>query len=52
LLTLAHTIKNKVEAAYNRSNLFEKRAELMATWADYVRGRGGQVIPFRAGERS
>jgi integrase len=40
-MVLAHTIKNKVEAAYNRSDLFEKRAELMATWADYVCGQGG-----------
>jgi integrase len=35
-MALAHTIKNKAEAAYRRGDLFEKRAELMETWATYV----------------
>jgi integrase len=33
---LAHTVANKVEAAYRRGDLLEKRRELMATWADYL----------------
>ena len=33
---LAHTIKNKAEAAYARSDLFEKRRELMDLWAQYL----------------
>lgn len=33
---LAHTIKNKSEAAYARSDLFEKRTELMNAWATYI----------------
>ena len=33
---LAHTIRNQVEAAYARSDLFDKRAKLMQQWADYV----------------
>ena len=33
---LAHTIKNKAEAAYARSDLFEKRRELMESWAEYL----------------
>lgn len=33
---MAHTIKNKAEAAYARSDLFEKRRALMNDWADYV----------------
>ena len=33
---LAHTIKNKAEDAYARSDLFEKRRELMTSWADYL----------------
>ena len=33
---LAHTIRNKVEAAYARSDLFEKRRVLMNEWAAYV----------------
>lgn len=34
---LAHTLKNKTEAAYNRSDLFEKRRELMVEWAAFCR---------------
>ncbi|MDE0658252.1 MAG: tyrosine-type recombinase/integrase [Gammaproteobacteria bacterium] len=33
---LAHTIKNKAEAAYARSDLFEKRRALMESWAKYL----------------
>ena len=33
---LAHTIPNKAEAAYARSDLFEKRRKLMADWAEFV----------------
>ena len=32
---LAHTIKNKAEAAYNRTDLFNKRADLMTAWAAF-----------------
>lgn len=32
---LAHTLQNKVEAAYFRSDLFEKRRALMEDWAAY-----------------
>jgi integrase len=35
-MALAHTIKNKVEAAYRRGHLLAKRAELMQAWADYL----------------
>ena len=35
---LAHVIKNKVEAAYARSDLFEKRRDLMAAWSEYLTG--------------
>ena len=34
-MALAHTIENKVEAAYRRGNLFEKRRALMAEWGAY-----------------
>ena len=33
---LAHTIKNKAEAAYARTDLFEKRRALMESWAEYL----------------
>jgi integrase len=32
---LAHTIPNKVEAAYRRTDFLEKRKALMAEWASY-----------------
>jgi integrase len=32
---LAHALRDKVEAAYFRSDLFEKRRRLMAEWAKY-----------------
>ncbi len=33
---LAHTVKNKVEAAYHRTDLLEQRRPMMQAWADYV----------------
>jgi integrase len=36
---LAHTIGDKVEAAYRRSDLLERRRALMQEWADFV-GKG------------
>ena len=33
---LAHVIQNKVEAAYARSDLFERRRRLMDDWAAYL----------------
>lgn len=35
-LALAHTIKNKAEAAYRRQDQLEKRAKLMQLWQDYI----------------
>ncbi len=34
-MALAHTLRDKTEAAYRRGDLFEKRARLMADWARY-----------------
>jgi hypothetical protein len=33
--SVAHTIANKVEAAYRRGDLFDKRIHLMNDWANY-----------------
>ena len=35
-MALAHTIKNKTEAAYLRTDLFLKRRELMEKWGHYA----------------
>lgn len=33
---LAHTVRNKVEAAYHRTDLLEQRRPLMQAWADFI----------------
>ncbi len=35
---LAHVVRNRVEAAYARSDLFERRRVLMEDWAGYLNG--------------
>ena len=35
-MALAHAIENKVEAAYRRGDLLEKRTRMMQDWADYI----------------
>ena len=35
-LALAHTIKNKAEAAYRRGDQLERRRALMAAWSKYI----------------
>jgi integrase len=37
-MALAHTIKNKAEAAYRRGDLLQKRREVMDAWGAYVAG--------------
>jgi len=56
-MALAHAVGNKVEAAYRRGDLIDKRRQLMAAWADYcgqlpatdtanvVQMRGSSQIP-------
>ena len=39
---LAHVVQNKVEAAYARSDLFERRRRLMDDWASYLGGNRSQ----------
>ncbi len=45
---LAHGIKDKAEAAYARSDLFEKRRNLMETWTMVAtsRQRGSKIVSF------
>ena len=45
---LAHTIENKVEAAYRRGNLLEKRKDLMMHWESFCEGEDfWNVHPIR-----
>ena len=45
---LAHVIRNKVEAAYRRGDLFVKRQRLMEAWATYLEKPQASVIPIRS----
>lgn len=39
---LAHTVRDKVEAAYRRGTAFDKRRELMAAWESYLLSGGAK----------
>ena len=41
---LAHVNPNRVEAAYQRSDLFERRRDLMDTWARYLAAESAAVV--------
>jgi integrase len=44
---LAHTIKDRVEAAYQHSDLLDRRRPLMAAWADHAAGKeGAEIVEF------
>jgi integrase len=47
---LAHQLKDKAEAAYQRGDLLDKRRRLMADWAQFcgtARPAGGEVVAIR-----
>ncbi|WP_230281667.1 site-specific integrase [Croceicoccus sp. Ery15] len=49
-MALAHTIENRVERAYRRGDLFDKRRRLMSDWATYCASGGAageKVTPIR-----
>lgn len=45
---LAHTLPDKVEAAYRRTDLFEKRRDLMDRWSQFVTSTPGSVLAIGA----
>lgn len=47
-MALAHTVKNKAEAAYLRTDLFVKRRELMENWSQYATTTLAQEIRLSA----
>jgi integrase len=51
-MALAHTVSDKVEAAYRRGDMREKRRRLMADWAVYCESPAaaakGKVVSMRA----
>jgi integrase len=45
---LAHAVENKVEAAYRRGDLFDKRGELMEAWATFcATPKEGKIVAFK-----
>ncbi len=45
---LAHMVPEAVEAAYRRTDFFDKRRELMDAWAGFATGGGAKVVLIRA----
>jgi integrase len=45
---LSHTLRDKTEAAYNRTDLFDKRRDLMTQWAAFGTSKKGDVVSLRA----
>ena len=48
---LAHTIRDKAEAAYARSDLFEKRRKIMEGWADFLVAPSVNIVQLPGGAR-
>ena len=46
---LAHTIRDKAEAAYQRSDLFDRRRDLMDRWAAYLSDKPADVVSIATG---
>ncbi len=51
-MALAHTIKDKAEAAYARSDLLEKRRPLMDAWAEQCGRLPAKVVPLARRRRA
>lgn len=48
-MALAHTVGDKVEAAYRRGDMLDKRRHMMQAWADFCDKKiTGEVIPMRS----
>jgi len=48
-MALAHSVSDKTEAAYLRGDLFDKRRQLMDTWAAFVdTDTGADIVKLRA----
>ena len=45
---LAHTLRDKTEAAYNRTDLFDRRRDLMTSWSRIATSKPADVVAIRA----
>lgn len=46
-MALAHAVENKVEGAYRRGDMLERRRKMMEDWARYCSGRTGVVVQIK-----
>jgi integrase len=49
-MALAHAVGSKVEAAYRRTDMFERRRKLMDAWAEFLNlapASQGKIVPLR-----
>ena len=46
---LAHSVKDSLGRAYNRTEFLEQRRAMMQAWADYLDRlrKGGEVVPIQ-----
>ena len=44
---LAHVVKDKAEAAYARSDFFEKRQKLMESWSGFATACPSAIVSLR-----
>jgi len=53
-MALAHTVGDKVEAAYRRGDLFAKRVRIMEDWASYCElpPQGAEIVPINGKTRA
>ena len=49
---LAHTLTNKVEAAYRRGDALEKRRQMMQDWADFCQHMANKAQPLQESFRN
>ncbi len=49
-MALAHALRDKTEAAYQRRDMIEKRRRLMEDWARFsaMPAKPAEVVPIRA----
>ena len=48
---LAHVERNKVRAAYNRSEYLDIRIEMMQAWADFLDSMADNIVPIRSAKK-
>ena len=51
-MSLSHRIGNEVERAYARSDLLEKRRNLLNRWSDFVAGKSATVVQLTNSQKS